>query len=134
MKDKILFGKRVRSASLGRHRRRPVQCANRSFCKNKWEDMALVRRRSIRLPVGYCECGSKLQAMSTTFYRYKYSNTFSLGTLKLWFPGSRPQSYRMKFSGMLAAICMVRTKVPSSGLGLQVSGEVFVSVFATMEW
>ena len=99
----------------------------------KSEDVALVRRRNIRLTVGYCECGSKLQVISTTFYCYKYSNTFSPGTQKLWFPGSRPQNYRMNFSGLLAATCMVRTRLLSTGLGFQVPREVFVSVFATME-
>jgi hypothetical protein len=101
----------------------------KDIAARKSKDVVLVRRRSIRLPVGYCECGSKLQVISTTFYCY----TFSPGTQKLWFLGSRPQSYRMNFSGLLAAICMVRTSVPSSGLGFQVPGEVFVSVSATME-
>jgi len=101
--------------------------------ERKSEVVVLFRRHNIRLPMGYCECGSKLQVISTTYYRYKHSNIFSSGPQKLWFPGSRPQSYRMNFSGLLAVICMVRTRVPNSGLGFQVPGEVFVSVFATIE-
>jgi hypothetical protein len=104
------------------------------FVERKSEDVVLFRRRSIRLPVGDCECGSKLQVIPMTFYYYKYSNIFSSGPQKLWFPESRQQSYRMNFSGLLAAICMVRTRVPSSALGFQVPRKVFVSVVAAMEW
>jgi hypothetical protein len=103
------------------------------FVERKSEDGVLFRRRTIRLPVRYCECGSKLQVISMTFYYYKYSNIFSFGPQKLWFPESRQQSYRMNFSGLLAAICMVRTRVPSSALGFQDPGEILVSVVAAME-
>jgi len=81
----------------------------------KTEVVVLVRRRSIRLPVEYCECGRKLQVITTKFYCYKYSNTYFPGTQKLWSPGIRRQNYRMNFGELLADICMVITRVPGSG-------------------